>query len=740
MQRTVLVFQVCLNVLEVFIFTRRDRLIVAITIATCLAGCGGSASSVTPNTSVMTESHRSRVASTDATYATTVLGDSPIAFYPLSETTAGVLYDTGPNGLNGNTGSGVTLNTPAIVSDGAGSATNSIGPSANTFGHVPTNAKFNVTNAVTVEAWVKPSVTTSSYAPIAAYGTNAALPWESYLIEAEGSHFAFQLAVNGQPVRLDSSTPYQTNQTYHVVGTYDGSNMDIYVNGVLSASKSLSGSIGNFTSLGFLIGQSADYTHGFVGTIEDVAVYGNALSATQVAAHYASGNGGAGGGTAVASAVSATTAAVSASVLGLTASLGLSDTASSSSGPTHILTYQTPLTSSNTTFGSSFSTPANYLDYAITNGPDSVKIRSAGIKTGYYFDLHSVCSSNDFGACLIGSITIPESAFEHTCDGTNARITDTHSAGVTQYVTDATSSGLRQALGNLITGSALTGSWDFAYDDDAQDMSEAYPYMTFLNANTGAPQNPAPYCNFSESSYLAGMLSYYNSSSISIIANNLEPSGSSSASAGTKFFAAAPLIGGMLEGIYGSSFNGPSRSKESGSIWQSEENSELATANANRLFVGYEHVGGTDSTGIDQRNYIYASLMLSYSLNSTVLAEDAVKTNSGIQVNPEALLVPTSPLVGEPSNISSLQKSGGAYVREYANCYYSGKSIGQCAAVVNPNSSGSVSMPSFSQSYSHTAIISGAGVIPGVDNGSVNLNGPSAPSSIGAEEAYILTK
>lgn len=406
----------------------------------------------------------------------------------------------------------------------------------------------------------------------------------------------------------------------------------------------------------------------------------------------------------------------------------------------HILTFQMTITSSTMSFGNSFSYVAPYLNYAVTTPDVSAASRAAGITTGYYLDLHSICQSGMTGACLIGQISIPESAFEHTCDGMNARILDTHSSGVTQYVSDATSGGLRQTLANAIAYNAQQGSWDFIFDDDAQDLSEIYPYMNYMNAVTGAPQIPAPYCNFNESSYRAGMVNYYKSSSLPVIGNTLMPSGSTAPSLGVKFFGAAPLIGGMIEGIYGDSFNGPDRNKESGTIWQSEENSELAAAYVNRLFIGYEHVGGTDANGIDERNYIYASLMLSFSPKSTVLAEDGTPTNSGLLVNPEALLVPANPLQGEPSNISALQKSGGAYVREYAKCTYAGQSIGQCAAVVNSNNWGSVPMPSLRQSYTHTAVISGAGVVSGIDNGSVNVKGPWAPSSIGAEEAYILTK
>ena len=72
-----------------------------------------------------------------------------------------------------------------------------------------------------------------------------------------------------------------TNTAYHVVGTYDGSNLRIYVNGDLKGTQQRSGAIvdgaGNLS-----IGGSSWWN----GTLDEVAFYNTALSSTQVRDHY----------------------------------------------------------------------------------------------------------------------------------------------------------------------------------------------------------------------------------------------------------------------------------------------------------------------------------------------------------------------------------------------------------------------------------------------------------------------
>jgi hypothetical protein len=76
---------------------------------------------------------------------------------------------------------------------------------------------------------------------------------------------------------------------HYVVGTYDGSNLRLYVDGVLAggptASTSSAGAAGS-------IDIAANATSGFfAGTLDEIAIYGRALSASEIATHYNVGKG-----------------------------------------------------------------------------------------------------------------------------------------------------------------------------------------------------------------------------------------------------------------------------------------------------------------------------------------------------------------------------------------------------------------------------------------------------------------
>ena len=75
-------------------------------------------------------------------------------------------------------------------------------------------------------------------------------------------------------------------QTYHVVATYDGATQRLYLNGNEVASAALSGGASS-TANALYLGSWGGAGEFFKGTIDDAAVYGAALSAAQVGAHYA---------------------------------------------------------------------------------------------------------------------------------------------------------------------------------------------------------------------------------------------------------------------------------------------------------------------------------------------------------------------------------------------------------------------------------------------------------------------
>ena len=84
-------------------------------------------------------------------------------------------------------------------------------------------------------------------------------------------------------------TVLTTGVWYQIAGTFDGSTVKTYVNGVLDRQVSASGILSS-TTYAIDLGKTADGTNNyFNGLIDDARVYNRALSAAQLAALYNGG-------------------------------------------------------------------------------------------------------------------------------------------------------------------------------------------------------------------------------------------------------------------------------------------------------------------------------------------------------------------------------------------------------------------------------------------------------------------
>ena len=83
-----------------------------------------------------------------------------------------------------------------------------------------------------------------------------------------------------------------SGNTYHVVGTYDGTNLRIYVNGALEGTVARPGSVPDSSLGGALAGGGWGTlpSPAFAGRLDEVAIYGSALSGARVQAHYTEGS------------------------------------------------------------------------------------------------------------------------------------------------------------------------------------------------------------------------------------------------------------------------------------------------------------------------------------------------------------------------------------------------------------------------------------------------------------------
>ncbi len=127
---------------------------------------------------------------------------------------------------------------------------------------------------ITVAAWIK---TTSSDAHIF-HKYNPASPFQGYSLRTASGFISFW--VGGSAWR-QGTTAVNDNSQHLLVGTYDGTNAKVYVDGVLQTTQAQSGTLSHTTNA--TIGAYNTGASAFLGgQIDDARVYNYALTATQV--------------------------------------------------------------------------------------------------------------------------------------------------------------------------------------------------------------------------------------------------------------------------------------------------------------------------------------------------------------------------------------------------------------------------------------------------------------------------
>ena len=155
---------------------------------------------------------------------------------------------------------------------------------SSSYGDCGNNASLNTTDAITIEAWVKPN----------AFGTST-----TTILKNQGSaptRFPFVIGswsdwgnnwgagfYDGSWHTVDIGSLISTEIWHYTIFTYNGVNLKIYVDGILKDNLNYVGSLPVSTgSLG--IGAFAGSDRYFNGTIDNIRIYNRALSAPQILA------------------------------------------------------------------------------------------------------------------------------------------------------------------------------------------------------------------------------------------------------------------------------------------------------------------------------------------------------------------------------------------------------------------------------------------------------------------------
>lgn len=237
--------------------------------------------------------------STTSRYTSAVISDSPVAYWRLDEASPGPYFRDRTSNHNDQmvSQSGVTFGQGSALNSDANTSIGLDGSSG--YSGAVDSSSLNPTSHITLEGWANPTsgtLTSSVNGQIIdkGYETTSA-PYVQYGLGLNNSggtpnSVSFSLAIGGSIETLTcNNAGWSFDKWNHIVGTYDGANMRVYVNGKEVCSQAQAGSITTYpTSVD--IGAYPNWPHTsaylFQGGLDDVAVYSTALSATRVNAHY----------------------------------------------------------------------------------------------------------------------------------------------------------------------------------------------------------------------------------------------------------------------------------------------------------------------------------------------------------------------------------------------------------------------------------------------------------------------
>ena len=231
------------------------------------------------------------LARADLSYSNAVAALNPVAYWPLEETnqpplnlatnlgTAGAAY-------NGFYGSGVTLGVAGALGGSTDTAA-SFNGSADVV--VPFGSVLSIPAPFSAEVWVNSQGNTASTCVMA--DGHFGSPRAGWLLYNNiGGVWDFRMYnQNGTATSLELSGGSVDANWHHIVAVFDGTNGSLYIDGALAAGPTAATGYvpdpdGNLT-----IGARSDGSFVFSGSIDEPAIYTNALSSADILAHYQSG-------------------------------------------------------------------------------------------------------------------------------------------------------------------------------------------------------------------------------------------------------------------------------------------------------------------------------------------------------------------------------------------------------------------------------------------------------------------
>jgi RHS repeat-associated protein len=237
-----------------------------------------------------------------STYASTVLSDSPSIYYRLGDPSGALAVDSSGNGRNAN-----YQNTPytlavggALVGDSDPAVT--IQPNCCYYGTQFGGSEVQYrlaaglpsgNSARSIEVWVK--TTNTGTQGLVGWGNTGSLQ-AFQLTLLNGNQISVTSGANDTPLVFTSASTIANGNWHLITVSYNGTTLTVYLDGQSMGTGTFSAALttSSSTTYGLILGHYFWCGVGcnqYNGSLDEVAIYGAALSSAQVAAHFnASGN------------------------------------------------------------------------------------------------------------------------------------------------------------------------------------------------------------------------------------------------------------------------------------------------------------------------------------------------------------------------------------------------------------------------------------------------------------------
>jgi hypothetical protein len=273
-----------------------------------------------------------------------------------------------------------------------------------------------------------------------------------------------------------------------------------------------------------------------------------------------------------------------------------------------------------------------------------------------------------------------ESAFGHGSNGVRTQWDGIY--GGTEYYLLPNSAASQSGFAGVIQSQTAYGGFDFVYVDGVSDS---------LTTSLWGKRLPVPTEVTTDAQYVSGMKQLLARSPLPTILNgynNGDP-------VTEEEYVGAPNVAAMFGEAC---FVQPSK-VQTNTYWIHQADALLYTTTHGSFAI----CGGRGAPSGDtrsQRIYYLASWWLTYDpWRSVSLAE--FTSADDVYVFPEQMIVPTDAFE-VVSDVSALKWWTGVYMRRFGTCYYDRVSWGGCAAVVNPSSTATATLPSIARTYHHS--------------------------------------